>query len=490
MKHCQARSLIKSVIIVFTLSLTDSVFLLSDTRAQAGASIDPVSNFRALPRASHPACPNCFTIVGQDRYEIFEEFPGTGMIVMREIPNPAPFDPGEQRLEVDPETGLPIWYIGHQPYVGPTDEQPFSPEFPVPKIALQRIQARHHGELLSIPGVHAFGIGAKGFVVFMDPQQVANASLVPQAIEKVPLEVVPAGRFEAIFHQATSYRPVPTSAVVGAFRPEGGVTGTTGPHIVLNNPLRIWTLTTTHVVKQHTESPSAVQGRTVYQPGPGTAIWGVVGLSFQQTPCTQPPNCLSGPVNSPSVNPDVAAIAHTSLAHSEPCAQPPALCGHTSPSGSSEPIRRMYYGPTSSVNGPSGIVQTAGMGTSLKWWGAYSDAPKGSVTATGVFASIQDPLTGQYFAYSPVDVVKLERGAIQGDSGCLVAGNGVTNRHVMGLGFARSGGDFSLGIYFRSSDVQAAIQSATGGQFRHFWGTASGRPDLWYPANTQCDGSC
>jgi len=149
----------------------------------------------------------------------------------------------------------------------------------------------------------------------------------------------------------------------------------------------------------------------------------------------------------------------------------------------------MYYGPTSSVNGPSGIVQTAGMGTSLKWWGAYSDAPKGSVTATGVFASIQDPLTGQYFAYSPVDVVKLERGAIQGDSGCLVAGNGVTNRHVMGLGFARSGGDFSLGIYFRSSDVQAAIQSATG-QFRHFWGTASGRPDLWYPANTQCDGSC
>jgi hypothetical protein len=152
MKHCQARSLIKSVIIVFTLSLTDSVFLLSDTRAQAGASIDPVSNFRALPRASHPACPNCFTIVGQDRYEIFEEFPGTGMIVMREIPNPAPFDPGEQRLEVDPETGLPIWYIGHQPYVGPTDEQPFSPEFPVPKIALQRILARHHGELLSIPG--------------------------------------------------------------------------------------------------------------------------------------------------------------------------------------------------------------------------------------------------------------------------------------------------------------------------------------------------
>lgn len=402
---------------------------------------------------------------------------------MREIPNPAPFDPGEQRLEVDPETGLPIWYIGHQPHMGPTDEQPFSQEFPVPKIALQRILARYHGELLSIPGVHGFGIGAKGFVVFMDPQQIANALLVPQAIEKVPVEVVPAGQFEAIFHQATSYRPVPTSAIVGAFRPEGGVNGTTGPHVVLSNPTRIWTLTATHVVKQHTESPSVVQGRTVYQPGPGTVIWGVIGLSFQQTPCTQPPQCSSGPVNPPSVNPDVAAIAHISLTHSEPSS------GHTSPSGSSEPIRRLYYGPNSSVNGPSGIVQTAGMGTSLKWWGAYSDAPKGSVTATGVFASILDPLTGQYFAYNPVDVVKLERGTIDGDSGCLVAGNGVINRHVMGLGFARSGGDYSLGIYFRSSNVQAAIQNTTG-QFHHFWGTTSGRSDLWFPASTQCDGSC
>lgn len=123
---------------------------------------------------------------------------------MREVPNPAPIDPGEQRLEVDPETGLPIWYIGHQPYVGPTDEQPFSQEFPVPKIALQRIQARYYAKIFSIPGVHGFGIGAKGFVVFMDSQQMANASLVPQAIQEVPVEVVPAGQFEAISHQATS----------------------------------------------------------------------------------------------------------------------------------------------------------------------------------------------------------------------------------------------------------------------------------------------
>src|SRR5438876_9703649 len=72
MKSCQARSLVKSVIIVLTLSFTGFVFLPSDTRAQTRASTDPIANFRALPRASHLTCPDCFTIVGQDRYEIFE----------------------------------------------------------------------------------------------------------------------------------------------------------------------------------------------------------------------------------------------------------------------------------------------------------------------------------------------------------------------------------------------------------------------------------
>lgn len=59
-----------------------------------------------------------------------------------------------------------------------------------------------------------------------------------------------------------------------------------GPHIVLSNPYKIWTLTAGHVVKNHTESPSTVQGRTVYQPGPNFSnhvAWGVVAVSFQQT---------------------------------------------------------------------------------------------------------------------------------------------------------------------------------------------------------------
>lgn len=178
---------------------------------------DALANFHTLPKKPHPACPDCFTIAQKDRYEIFEEIAGTGIIIAREIPNPAPLKPDERRLEFDPETGLPIWYIGRQPYVGPTDEEPFSPEFPVPKIVLQRIQARHRVEIFSIPGVRAFGIGGKGLLVFLDPKYAA-----------------------------------------------------------------------------------------------------------------------------------VATIAHISLGHSEPAS------GHTSPPSSSEPIRRLYYGPSSSVNGPIG----------------------------------------------------------------------------------------------------------------------------------------
>jgi hypothetical protein len=108
---------------------------------------------------------------------VFEEVPDTGVILTREIPNPAPLEPDERRLEFDVETGLPIWYIGRQPYVGPTDEEPFSDELPIPKIVLKRIQARYRKELSSIFGVTAFGIGARGFVVYLDPKRPENETL-------------------------------------------------------------------------------------------------------------------------------------------------------------------------------------------------------------------------------------------------------------------------------------------------------------------------
>ncbi len=137
--------------------------------AQPGlsANVSALPQVPTFPKVAHPACPDCFTYACPECYVVFEEVPGTGVIITREIPNPAPREPGEVLLEVDPETGLPIWYIGRQPYVGPTDEEPFSDELLIPKIVLKRIQARHRKELSNIPGVNAFGIGARGFVVFL-----------------------------------------------------------------------------------------------------------------------------------------------------------------------------------------------------------------------------------------------------------------------------------------------------------------------------------
>jgi len=223
---------------VLTLAITASALL---SRAQPGLRI----SIPALPRVPdflkvpHPACLDCFTYICPTCYVVFEEVPGTRTIIAREMPNPAPLEPGEKRLDFDLETDLPIWYIGHQPYIGPTDEQPFSSEFPRPKIELKRIQVRHQGEIFSIPGVHAFGIGARGFLVFLDPEHLASETLVPTTIEGVPVEVQLRGPFVSLSHQASFYRPVPTSANVGAFRPEGTIDGTSGPHIVLNSPTRI-----------------------------------------------------------------------------------------------------------------------------------------------------------------------------------------------------------------------------------------------------------
>jgi hypothetical protein len=106
---------------------------------------------------------------------------------LREIPDPAPLQLGETRPEFD-EEGEPIWYIGDQGIVGPTDEELVSAELSIPKIELRRIQARHMTEVFSIRGVNGFGIGAKGFVVRLDPQHLKNESRIPIDLEGVPDE--------------------------------------------------------------------------------------------------------------------------------------------------------------------------------------------------------------------------------------------------------------------------------------------------------------
>ena len=146
-------------------------------------------------RIPHPACPNCFTIArycSGGRYQIFERMlvEGKEVIISRQIPNPAPLRPGEVREEFDKATGgEPVWYIEYQAYVGPTDEEPFSDKCPVPQIELQRIQWRHMDGIFGVPGVHGFGIGARGFSVSITPEHAENTALIPPTLEGIPVEV-------------------------------------------------------------------------------------------------------------------------------------------------------------------------------------------------------------------------------------------------------------------------------------------------------------
>lgn len=139
-------------------------------------------------RDPHPACPNCFTLRDKDgkrRYGIYEEVPGTGIILSRELPDPSPLRPGEVREDLG-ERG---WYMGHIPILGKTDEEIISPEIPYPKIDLMRIQARHRKEIHSIFGVISFGIGGNGFIVGIASPYKDNASKIPKDLEGIPVTV-------------------------------------------------------------------------------------------------------------------------------------------------------------------------------------------------------------------------------------------------------------------------------------------------------------
>jgi hypothetical protein len=465
---------------------------------------DPAAQLAELwplppPAIKSPACPTCYTHACRGCYDIFEEVPDTGITIVRAIPNPAPLEPGEVRPDFDPETNLPIWYIGHQGHVGPTDEEPLSPDLPIALIELKRIQARHHKKIFSTPGVTAFGIGAEGFTVLVEPELFdKSGTLVPTVLEEVPVTVEVGGPFVNITHDLTQYRPVPTGASVGRILPVTNELrdGTVGPHIVRDDAdlgqgqcCIIYTLTAGHVLK-HPKDPPPLPNDVLptLQPygGPAQANWGYFIRGFQQTRCD--PNCTSpsAPLNDTSTNPDIAVIAHLLSPHKDPL-------GHTSPAGSVEPIRRLQYGITNFVNGPSGVIQEGVPGsTSLKWWGSRSDAPKGTLEMKNVIAIIADfdQLHGtRSFKYNALDTGTFERDVLPGDSGGLVAGNGVSNRHVYGIIEARDLANFRRGIFVSAGNVKLALQRA-GFSFDHYWGTQSNSPNLWRPATTQCDGSC
>jgi hypothetical protein len=153
---------------------------------------NPFTNPDPKARVSHPACPTCYWYKGN--YQVYEDVPGVDPprgILNRDIPNPAPGYP--QGVQVN-ERGEKTWYIGTQMRIGPTDEEPFSPNLSVPLIVMKRIQVRREREVMSVPGVHGFGIGADGFVVSLVPEQNENKKLIPPELEGIPVQVEERGQ--------------------------------------------------------------------------------------------------------------------------------------------------------------------------------------------------------------------------------------------------------------------------------------------------------
>lgn len=293
-------------------------------------------------------------------------------------------------------------------------------------------------------------------------------------------------------HSNEVTRPVPVGARINIlYTPPGGPalnsSGTLGPHIVrdLTSPgiacCQIWSLTAAHVVQSFNETAIPI-GRLVYQPTNSQPYWGKVAYSWALIPCGS--NCgPTGLVNWTDQRPDVAAIAHIDLNHSEPPT-------NFVPSGN-EPIRRMIYGtgwPSGDyVSGPSGLIRTPGIGTSVKMWGAYSGAVGGSVDMIDGTLVVQDdnPANLQFYRICCVDRINIPNQ--HGDSGALVAYNGTGNRHVAGIFFAGPLDSVTPGAWFtKAFDIQSAFINAGKG-FHYYWGTAAGQR---LPASTQCDGGC
>lgn len=148
----------------------------------------------------HEACDMCFTMPEYNEYQIYEyvkssDVPDGAIIIPRMIPNPAPEI--KEREDYDPDTGGYYdeedgewtWYIGDQGFVGPTDEEKWSPNLPVSTIEMKRIQARHTSRIMGIHGVHGFGIGTEGFVVDLLSRHKDNRKLIPDTLEGIPVEV-------------------------------------------------------------------------------------------------------------------------------------------------------------------------------------------------------------------------------------------------------------------------------------------------------------
>ena len=457
---------------------------------------------RVDERIPHPACETCFTVpgLGDGRYRIFEKMEtdlpeGSHEIIRpRAIPNPAPPRVNEVREEFDEETGEEIWYIGRDTYVGPTDEENYwytGPDgVPMSLIELQRIKYRHYSEIMDIPGVHGYGIGEEGFNVLLLPELAENATLIPRSLEGVPVVVEIAEIATRRSFKDNSFRPVPSGAGIAVHSPLESWfdQGTLGPHVVRNKAnigkcCQIWSLTAGHVIQPTGRSTPIPGTRPVYQPSASTInVLGYVAHMFRQTHCAEGVgnkrdcNSSNAPVNETTVKPDIAAIDHVPYGNYN-------NSPFNHPSGT-DPIRRLQYGTSRYVAGPSGQIIEAKPGHKHKIWGSRTlGGPERRVAKTKQTAVTWDSDDKKWYKECCFNHVE---GAVQpGDSGALVTYSGTGRRHVAGVlvGSLRihklKNGRIETkhyGYYIPASDIQDAFRGASV-PFDHYWGTKDGKKD-------------
>lgn len=438
-------------------------------------------------REPHDACADCFTVPGMgEGYQIFESVPvgvNSEKIIMREIANPAPLEEGEVRPTHDGDD--PLWYIGRQAYSGPQDTEAVSVVYDKPIIALKRIRARNEERILSIAGVHGFGLVETGLGVWVLPG--SDTTAIPKTLEGVPVTVFVQSRPILQQHANTWFRPVPAGARISSSEPGTGINlvtveeGTLGPHIVRTNEgcCLVWSLTAAHVVREYLDDPVPDPGSIpIYQPTVRLGNrFGYVAHVFRLESCGTPGNdadCygVDPIINDTMVNPDIAAIDPDP--YGVKVAYP-----YNNPSGT-DPIRRLQKTASSYTNGPSGVIRAPRTGDWLNIYGAYGGKLKGEVFGTGLVivpANITD--TGDYL-YRYCCVTGLTAPTKGGDSGAIVTYRGTGSRHVAGVHVA---GDGINAWSIPSSHIYSAFD-AVDRAFSHYWGTKEGYRE---PSDDQCD---
>ena len=420
-------------------------------------------------RIPHSACPNCFTVEGE--FGIHETVPGTDFVITRDLPDPAPLEPGKIREQVHPETGEPLWYKGNQAFVGPTDEENVSNSLPIPLIAVRRIRYRHNDELFNIEGVHSVGIGEKGLLVRIVKEKSANRRLIPAIIEGIPVIVEEGEPAVKESHGDLKYRPVPVGASIDSLVPTG-LDGSVGALVVRDIPdigacCQTYFFTAGHAIQSTSRAPSLAYGSGKLKQG--GEFYGYVGWMFQEVPCSGGYfSCSTAPLNDTRQNPDVAAIGHNGGTQGfDPYpAYSPCM-------GAAKPVRRMVYGSGTNqwVNGPTGILRIPSFsscpGNCLKNWGVSSHGTTGTLIAGDIIQYVSDAF--YWYKEGPYDMANYSSAG--GDSGALIAWDG--SRDIVGLHIATSVDPPFRKVYIRLDFAKMAFARA-GVSFDHFWGTSGG----------------